>query len=336
MDLAGTSRGRSNGFTLVELLVVIAIIGILIGLLMPAVQQVREAARRTECLNNLRQIGLSTSMYHGTYRAFPPARYEPAMIPTLNTACGGEEPSWFVRIMPFLEENNFYQEWELSLPYTSHPAETTYRPVPTFLCPSRRSVDNAVVEDANVDGTSTLPCGCGGVSSVLVVGGASGDYGGNHGDPSPGSVGWATDYWRGGNGTGVIISSRGICDKPFGPPKTWIDRIRMKDVTDGSSNTILAGELHIPDGRLNQMPWNGPMFNGEDLAAFARIGGPTVPLLQSHQEPNAILGFGSSHPQVVNFAMTDGSTRNFSFQLDTTTLGQLCHRNDGQVINLLD
>lgn len=330
------TRSNRRGFTLIELLVVIAIIGILISLLLPAVQQVREAARRTECLNNLRQIGLATMMHHDSIKAFPPARYEPPMIPTLKTATGGEEPSWFVRIMPYIEEDNFYKEWDLSLPYTSHPLETVNRPVGLFCCPSRRSVDTAVVEDQNVDGTYTLPCGCGGVSSILVVGGASGDYAGNHGDPSPGSAGYATDYWRGGNGTGVIISSRGICDNPYDPPKTWIDRIRMRDVSDGTSHTTLAGEIHIPEGKINEMPFNGPIFNGEDLAAFARIGGPTVPLLESHQEAGAILGFGSAHPQIVNFTMADGSTRNFSYQLDTTTLGQLCHRSDGQVINLLD
>ena len=258
------------------------------------------------------------------------------MIPTLTTACGGQEPSWLVRIMPFIEEDNAYRDWDLSMPYTDHPDEATGRPVPILCCPSRRSVDNATVPDTNIDGTSTLPCGCGGVVSILVVGGASGDYAGNHGDPSPGSIGWATDYWRGGNGTGIIISSRGVCDKPWDPPKTWIDRVRMRDVEDGTSNTTLAGELHIPDGKMNQMPWNGAMFNGQDLAAFARIGGPTVPLLQSHEEPGAILGFGSAHPQVVNFAMADGSTRGLSYQLDTITLGQLCHRSDGQIVDLQD
>jgi len=330
------NESNRKGFTLIELLVVIAVIGILMSLLLPAVQQVREAARRTECLNNLRQIGLGTMMFHDSQQAYPPARFQPAMIPTPTTACGGKEPSWFVRIMPYIEESNFYREWDLSLPYTSHPDETVYRPVPLFCCPSRRSADNAVVNDANIDGSVTLPCGCGGSTSILVVGGASGDYGGNHGDPSPGSGGYATDYWRGGNGTGIIISSRGICDQPYDPPKTWIDRIRIRDVRDGTSNTTLAGEIHIPQGKLNQMPWNGPIFNGEDLAAFTRIGGPTVPLLNPSQDPGPILGFGSAHPQVVNFTMADGSTRNFSYQLDTTTLGQLCNRADGQVINSLD
>ncbi len=275
-------------------------------------------------------------MFHDANQAFPPARYQPAMVPTPNTTCGGTEPSWFVRILPFIEQNNFYQQWDLSLPYTSHPDETVYQPVDLFCCPSRRTTSEAIVPDSNIDGTVTLPCGCNGTSQILVVGGASGDYGGNHGDPSPGAAGYATDYWRGGNGTGIIISSRGVCDNPYGPPKNWIDRIRFRDVRDGTSNTTLAGEIHIPNGKLNQMPWNGPIFNGEDLAAFTRIGGPTVPLLTPNQEPGLTLGFGSAHPQAVNFTMADGSTRNFPYQLDTTTLGQLCHRADGQVISSLD
>ena len=82
------------------------------------------------------------------------------------------------------------------------------------------------------------------------------------------------------------------------------------------------------------MPWNGPIFNGEDLAAFARIGGPTVPLLRPGDEPGSIFGFGSAHPGVVNWTMADGSTRNLSYSIDTTTLGQLCNRNDGQVVQL--
>lgn len=256
------------------------------------------------------------------------------MFPIAKYDCGRKHPSWFVRILPFIEEENFYKDWDVSLPYTDHEAETAYRPVSAFLCPSRRSVDTAVVEDTNIDGMATLPCGCGGNSSVLVVGGASGDYAGNHGDPSPGSLGLPGDYWRGGNGNGVIISSRAICDYPLGPPKNWVDRISHKDIRDGSSNTILAGEIHIPEGNLNKMPWNGPIYNGEDLAAFSRVGGPNVPLLPPHEEPGAIFGFGSGHPQVVNFAMADGSTRNFAYTIDTITLGQLCNRSDGEVLEL--
>ena len=329
-----TGKRNQQAFTLIELLVVIAIIGILVGLLLPAVQQIRETARRAECMNKLRQIGLATMMHHDTFKAFPPARIEPAMFPAARYDCGGEHPSWFVRIMPFVEENNLYKEWDVSRPYTSHPLEVINQPVALFLCPSRRSVDNAVVVDANIDGKTTLPCGCGGNTQLRVVGGASGDYAGNHGDPSPGSIGAPTDFWRGGNGNGVIISSRASCDYQNGPPKDWVDRVSHKNITDGSSQTILAGEIHIPQGTMNTMPFNGPIFNGDDLAAFARLGGPTVPLLRPTDEPGALFGFGSAHPGVVNFTMADGSTRNLSYSIDTITLGKLCNRQDGEVVQL--
>ncbi len=320
-----------RGFTLVELLVVIAIIGILMGLLLPAVQQVREAARRTECLNNLRQIGIATMAYHDTWRAFPPARLQPALNPAPNEIAGGPEPSWFVRIMPQLEEGNAYRGWDLYAPYREQNRELIYQPVSVYLCPSRHSLSDAIVEDTNIDGTVTLPCGCGGVSQISVTGGASGDYGGNHGDPSPGSTGAATDFWRGGNGTGVIISSRALSGNSK-KPYTWIDKIRIKDVRDGTSTTVLAGELHIPSGQENQMPYNGPIYNGEDLSAFARIGGPTVPLLGPHETPGPILGFGSAHPGVTNFVFVDGNTRGISMSIDTIALGQICHRADGEVV----
>lgn len=136
-------RPKNTGFTLVELLVVIAIIGILIGLLLPAVQQIREAARRSRCANNLRQVGLATQMFHDSFSAFPPARIAPAMFPAPNEDCGGDTPSWFVRILPFVEQNNLYDKWDLNAPYTENLNEAKSTPVDTFLCTSRHNISNA-------------------------------------------------------------------------------------------------------------------------------------------------------------------------------------------------
>ncbi|MDB4380991.1 DUF1559 domain-containing protein [Mariniblastus sp.] len=98
-----TKRFRA-AFTLVELLVVIAIIGVLIGMLLPAAQSVREAARRTQCMNKLRQVGLATTMFHDVNGAFPPARLYPKKNAQAPFDKGGDQPSWLVRILPFIEQ----------------------------------------------------------------------------------------------------------------------------------------------------------------------------------------------------------------------------------------
>lgn len=105
---------KRRGFTLVELLVVIAIIGILIGLMLPAVQQVREAARRTSCMNKLRQIGLATLSFETARGAYPPARLYPKANAVAPYHLGVNQPSWLVRILPFAEQQPFYEQWDLS------------------------------------------------------------------------------------------------------------------------------------------------------------------------------------------------------------------------------
>ncbi len=148
---------RKHGFTLVELLVVIAIIGILIGMLLPAVQSVREAARRTQCLNNLRQVGLASINFHDSHGAFPPARISAPRDVLFNRYDGAE--SWFVRILPFVEQNNLYRQWDLTIDYEKQAEEALSTPVSTFLCSSRHSVDNAVADDKIVISGAVGGCG---------------------------------------------------------------------------------------------------------------------------------------------------------------------------------
>ena len=108
----------------------------------------------------------------------------------------------------------------------------------------------------------------------------------------------------------------------------------MKSIYDGSSNTILAGELHIPNEQLNLIPFNGPIFNGQELDSHTRVGGPGSPLLTGSDEAIGLFGFGSAHPGVTNFVFSDGSTRVMSNQLDPIELGRLCHRSDGEIASL--
>ena len=131
----------------------------------------------------------------------------------------------------------------------------------------------------------------------------------------------------------MIITSNGVLDSNGVLTGQWTNRISLGSIRDGSSNTFLAGEMHIPNDRINVTPFNGPMFNGSELVAHSRIGGPGVPILTGKEEPGEIFGFGSAHPTGCNFVNADGSTRTQSSSMDTILLANLCHRTDGNVIN---
>lgn len=334
-------RHSTRGFTLVELLVVIAIIGVLVGLLLPAVQSAREAARSMQCKNNLHQISLATEMFHDSFKAYPPARYQPKPGGSSGYDCGGDETTWLVRIMPFLEQSAAENRWDYSMAYADHADGVRNFTLPVYCCPSRRSASEAVGEGL-LTATSTewitLPCGCRipvTTSGSQMVSGAVGDYGGNHGDLSPGSFGLPTDFYYGGNGTGLIISSQAKCDSSI--PQDWVDKVKRRDAIDGLSNTILSGEMHVPMGKLGQSPEDAFIFNGDHVFNSTRVGGPTVPIVQDPRDDvNGLVAWGSWHPGVCHFAFADGSVRAIAQTLDTETLGNLCNRADGAVTSLVD
>ncbi len=327
MSNCGSNRRRiATAFTIVELLVVVSIIGVLIAVLLPAVQSAREAARRLECTNHLKNIGLAALQHHEALLAFPPARLR-AQYEYGGNACESTQPSWLVRIMPFLEESAAASQWDHYASFESHDASLREHVPESFICPARRCAADAVIPSAEFESEIVYPCGCSGLEIVTLTGGAVGDYGGNHGDYTGGSYGDVYSYWRGGNGTGVIISSRPRCES-FSPIN-WIDKVRIKDIVDGVSNTALAGEMHIPLGRLAQYPENGPMYNGKDLPAFARIGGPGAPLARGGEDNSLpVIGFGSWHPGVCPFVLADGSVQIIGNFVETNVLRSLCRRND--------
>jgi prepilin-type N-terminal cleavage/methylation domain-containing protein len=121
------SGKRRRGFTIVELLVVIAIIGILAGLLLPAVQKIREAANRTYCANNLHQIGLACLAYESDYKCLPP---------TYNINQGA---SWMVTVLPYLEQNDLYNQWDMTKTYYQQSDKARLTQVQVYFCPTRRS-----------------------------------------------------------------------------------------------------------------------------------------------------------------------------------------------------
>jgi prepilin-type N-terminal cleavage/methylation domain-containing protein/prepilin-type processing-associated H-X9-DG protein len=322
-----------RAFTLIELLVVLAIMAVLIGLLLPAVQKVREAAARTQCHNNLRQVALGTIHFHEVEGAFPPARIaekpDGATTPPTDSRALTEPdfPTWAIRILPYLEQESMFREWDVTVPYRNHPDDVRARVVRTYLCPTRRGGDRAVSEPTKGP-PIVLPCGCE-FPGRPVAGGAVTDYAGNMGDLSPGTSGLPTDFYWGGNGTGVLISSRGYNG---GRSPGWIDRIRMTDVSDGSSHTFLLGEMHVPRGKLSAVPENGPLYDGSRFYYSARVAGAGVPLATGPDDNVAGMGlfaFGSWHVGGVPFAFADGHVSSVKTTANSETLARLANRRNG-------
>ena len=154
---------RRSAFTLIELLVVIAIISILMGLLMPAVQKAREAAARISCANNLKQIGLAMHNYEGAFQKFPPSRLGSGMA------------TWMVLILPFIEQDNLYRQWNLGASYYQQNTTARQTPVKIYFCPSRRASDTPPIVSISGDQWS------GGGPGSPMVPGALGDYAANIG-----------------------------------------------------------------------------------------------------------------------------------------------------------
>jgi prepilin-type N-terminal cleavage/methylation domain-containing protein len=302
------SRGAVGGFTLIELLVVIAIIGVLIALLLPAVQKAREAASRISCANNLKQIGLAIHSYHNTYNRLPPA------------AIGGDgEASWAVLLLPFLEQNNLYQQWNLTLRYTYYrqPAAVVGAQVSVYYCPSRR-----LPPQLSSSGDMLAPWG----GSP----GALGDYAANGGN--------STAVWDDPrNGDGVLL----YADTVFSANNTivsWQALTRFADITDGLSNTLLIGEKHVMPSEFGQEPDNS-IYNGDDIRTIVRVAGIENP--GAINRPLAVAPtdsyrpderFGSYHSGVCQFVLCDGSVRAIPVSIDLQTLTRLAVRNDGQPV----
>jgi prepilin-type N-terminal cleavage/methylation domain-containing protein len=294
---AGTSGRR--GFTLVELLVVIAIIAVLIGLLLPAVQKVREAANRTACQNNLKQIGLAVHGYHNDYAQVPPNR-----LSDLHA-------TWAILILPYIEQNNLYQQWSLPLTYYQQSDVARLTPVQLYFCPSRRT--SKTYPEASLSGDSNDDPGPG-----PHVPGALGDYASCTG----------TDNCDGADCDGRLYN--GAFQAAQNQYGQLLPGVTFATIIDGLSNTLFVGEKNVPLNQFGRGPLDCSLYNGDYWVCCSRSAGPNYLLAQSINDPT--VGFGGYHPEICQFLFGDGSVRPLSASTDPSVLALLANIADGQPV----
>jgi prepilin-type N-terminal cleavage/methylation domain-containing protein/prepilin-type processing-associated H-X9-DG protein len=331
----GTARRDRPGFTLIELLVVIAIIGILIALLLPAVQKVREAANRIKCGNNLKQIGLAMHNYHDSFGVLPPDRI------AMNW------PTWAVLIMPYIEQDNAFKLWDLRRRYYEQngPPGTATDPCPInikiYFCPSRRGVPG--MPSAPMPKPSDLVSGAdprpGGMSDYADCGGTDG----SNGALAEGSS-WVTDPPNTNLDNLSPLPPLNTLCLSFSSPTSFAS------IIDGTSNTFLVGEKYIfPADLALSSGTDGSVYssgNGQEntFRRFAGNNGASPPLIRklvpTIEDPGpdanghtwADKSFGSPHPGVCQFVFCDGSVKAVPVTINVNTLQLLAVRNDGQPI----
>lgn len=297
-----SSRTRRGAFTLIELLVVIAIIGVLIGLLLPAVQKVREAASRMQCSNNLKQIGIAIHGYQSTTGFIVPSR--------LNYNGGA---TWALMILPHLEQDNFHRQWDFTKWYYNHPDAVRATQVKLFYCPSRRIPELSTAGD----GPDTPWSG-----SLPHYPGALGDYACSSGNSQ---IEFNTD-----KATGAFIIAEYSYSTTASPHimGKWRARLRFASILDGLSNTIFIGEKHVKNGQFGVVGnGDGSIWNGDHPNVVYRVAGDAHQLAR-HENENLELRFGSAHDGVVQFMMGDGSVRSLAKTATGTLLSRLTQRAD--------
>jgi prepilin-type N-terminal cleavage/methylation domain-containing protein/prepilin-type processing-associated H-X9-DG protein len=331
-------RGR-QGFTLIELLVVIAIIGVLIGLLLPAVQMVRESAARSKCLNNVKQMGLALHNYHDANGSLPsgiisllqdPNWREPPNDCTAFPDDLGPGWSMFALILPYIEQDNLYRSINFSLP-VADPSNTSARDtkVDTYLCPSDAGFNIVAVTTCGSPpqpANTPQPLTNGAMSSYV---GCLGGGDGNNPDPNYGCY----EY------------------QPFNGVFHRNSTIRFTDITDGTSNTIGIGERSstfvqsiwagiVPNAETVYNQLNPPPQFNPSLNQPCQNWHPPITVILGHgrtyvpNDPNGSPGsFHSAHLNGANFLFMDGSCHFISSSIQLSVFRALCTRNNGEVIN---
>ncbi|MEW4565794.1 DUF1559 domain-containing protein [Bremerella sp. JC770] len=317
--MTSQNRNRSHtGFTLVELLVVIAIIGVLVALLLPAVQQAREAVRRISCNNNMKQLGLALHNYHDTFGAFPPGNYSMSSSGQYNGA------NWRVMVLPFIEQSALHDQLDFTARFDGDDLTgneiLSELIVPGMLCPSSALDPFSDPHGRNDDRAMNI-------NYVGISGGAPSTTQPNVGYIDCG-YGWFAN-------NGLLLTNQAT---------------KMRDATDGTSNTMIVTEQSgLTDGLERTANYRGG-WHGASSAETADSStcnkvwfagtttvryNPNYDIItagNSYQyRHNTVLN--SFHPGGVNMMHGDGSTRFVADTIELETLKRLAVRNDGEVLN---
>jgi len=310
---------RRSGFTLIELLVVIAIIAILIALLLPAVQQAREAARRTQCRNALKQLGLALHNYHDTFNQFPIsggiATTTPANIMRAWVAGDHRKGSVLVKILPYVDQGPLYNSLDFNLDMEDgakpNLAKLQRTIIPTFLCPS----DPAGGRHSNGTALSNYSPSVGAQRMINCA-------------AYPGApFGWAT---------GEPFSNSAAAISGLFAMEAW--GARIAEISDGTSNTIAVGEIlplcsdHTNRGwYVTSALWaatTGPI----NYATCDKTGDQPEPACDGQGDRATAIAFKSKHTGGAHFCLADGTVRFISQNIDYMTYQRLGDRRDNQVV----
>ena len=298
------NRKNRKGFTLIELLVVIAIIAILIALLLPAVQQAREAARRSTCKNQLKQIGLALHNYHGTHRIFPQGGYGQSIGSASATALNNVSMTFLVMILPFVDQAPLYDTFNHNRGYSySANLEACLDVPPVYLCPSSNKTHSTHANEVvgSVPTFASHYVGNMGPVGTNVATGAP--YQLECENPSSAT---SVPNCRGGND----VANLGV----LGGPRS---KIKLRDILDGTSNTIMVGEMSGHKSLTEPIAprsWNRGCHSDSCGSSKNVKYGINVHGFVSGEFNN--MSFGSVHEGGCHLLMADGSVHFASENVD--------------------
>jgi prepilin-type N-terminal cleavage/methylation domain-containing protein len=316
---------HNHGFTLVELLVVIAIIGILVALLLPAVQAARESARRAQCVNHLKQLSLAAQNHHDTHKHLPTGGWGSLWSGDADRGFNNKQPGgFFFVLLPFIEAQEIFDIGTGFGAPQKIKFHTDRNKIPQsyFHCPSRRAampypIAMPVPSHMNANNTSTET--------------AKTDYAANAGTPL------VTGLTQGP--TSIIQGDTTFVwpDTSKFDGTTFVrSEIKFRQIPDGLSKTYLVGEKYLnPDAYDTGTDGgdNGVAYDGSNTDLI-RSSHPTLRPLQDRLGLVASEGWGSAHPGGFQMATCDGSVHNVSYDIDPETHRRLAHREDGESVNI--